>query len=77
MLYGVLCWCEASGEDILFRMDRRRSVDVFGVSILVSEVESPTRTALLIAARSEQSAKGNYKNRSWSSTLKTSNLFSD
>lgn len=77
MLYGVLCWCEASGEDNLFRMDSRRSVDVFGVSILVSDVESPTRTALLIATRTEQSAKGNYKNRSWASTLKTSNLFAD
>lgn len=49
MLYGRRCWLEARGADNLVRIDSKRSVEVFGVNIRVSEVDRAWRTALLIA----------------------------
>lgn len=49
MAYGTLCCEEGRGEDNLVRIDNNKSVDVFGVRILVKEAESAVRTALLVA----------------------------
>jgi len=49
MTYGTLCCEEGRGEDNLVRIDNNKSVDVFGVRILVKEAESAVRTALLVA----------------------------
>ena len=49
ILYGVLWWVLGSGEDSLVRIDRRRSVDVLGVRILVMEDEREVRNAAFVA----------------------------
>jgi hypothetical protein len=50
ILYGTRCWVDVRGEESLLRIDSNKSVDVFGVSIRVMEVESACRTAALVAA---------------------------
>lgn len=47
--YGIRCCVDVRGEDSLVRMDNSRSVEVLGVKILVMDVESAIRTALLVA----------------------------
>ncbi len=49
MLYGKRCWLEARGADNFVRIDSKRSVEVLGVNIRVSEVDRAWRTALLMA----------------------------
>ena len=49
ILYGILCWVDARGEESFVRIDKRRSVEVFGVKIRVMDVESASRTAALVA----------------------------
>ena len=49
MLYGSRCWEAATGVDNLVRIDKRRSVDVFGVSTWVIELASAWRTAEVVA----------------------------
>lgn len=49
MLYGVRCWFEVTGADSLLCIDRRRSVDVLGVRILVRDTDNAIRTAVLAA----------------------------
>lgn len=49
MLYGRRCCVDGRGEESLVRMDSRRSVDVFGVRMRVSEFESAWRTAAFVA----------------------------
>ena len=51
MLYGRRCCEVATGVDNLVRIDSRRSVDVFGVSIRVMELASACRTADVVAER--------------------------
>ena len=53
MLYGSLCCEAATGVDNFVRMDRRRSVDVLGVSMRVIELASAWRTAEVVAVTSE------------------------
>ena len=45
MLYGSRCCEDGRREESLFRIERRRSVDVFGVRIRVIDAESAWRTA--------------------------------
>ena len=49
ILYGSRCWVDGSGEDSLVLIDSKRSVDVFGVKIRVSEFDNANRTAALVA----------------------------
>lgn len=73
ILYGIRCWFDASGADSLLRMDNSRSVEVLGVSIRVKEVDSASRTVLLVAnnKRSQYTEAGKDRSRF---TLKRSNL---
>lgn len=57
MLYGILCWVLGSGEDNLVRIDRSRSVDVFGVRIRVMEDEREVRNAAFVAENQNQRLK--------------------
>jgi hypothetical protein len=50
ILYGSRCWLEGSGEDSLVLIDSKRSVDVLGVKIRVSEFDNASRTVALMAA---------------------------
>lgn len=50
MLYGCRCWEAATGADSFVRIERSKSVDVFGVRIRVMELASACRTAELVAA---------------------------
>ena len=49
MLYGERFWEAITGADNFVRIDKRRSVDVFGVSIRVMEFANACRTAELVA----------------------------
>ena len=59
MLYGWRCCEAATGADSFVRIDKRRSVDVFGVRIRVMELASAWRTAEVVAgANSCQRKRG-------------------
>jgi hypothetical protein len=49
MLYGVRCCVEGRGDESFVLIESKRSVDVFGVRIRVSEVDSAKRTAAFVA----------------------------
>lgn len=49
MLYGMRCWFDGRGDESLVRIDRRRSVDVFGVRIRVRELDKAERKAAFVA----------------------------
>ena len=49
MLYGRRCCVDGRGDESFVRIDSRRSVDVFGVRMRVSEFESAWRTAAFVA----------------------------
>lgn len=49
ILYGIRCCDDGSGEESLVRIDRSKSVEVFGVRMRVRELESARRTAAFVA----------------------------
>lgn len=49
MLYGRRCCVDGRGDESFVRIDSRRSVEVFGVKMRVSEFESAWRTAVFVA----------------------------
>ena len=49
MLYGMRCWEEGSGDESFVRIDRSKSVEVFGVRMRVRLVERAVRTAAFTA----------------------------
>lgn len=51
MLYGVRCCVEGRGDDNFVRIDRRRSVEVFGVRMRVKDVDNANRTAAFVAMK--------------------------
>ena len=58
ILYGRRCCEVATGVDSLVRIESRRSVDVFGVSIRVMELASACRTADVVAERCSVTTEG-------------------
>lgn len=76
MLYGSLCWEEGRGDDSLVRMERRRSVEVLGVSIRVKLLESARRTAAFVAETREGQPTGHewVPDEDKPRTLESSNL---
>jgi hypothetical protein len=51
MLYGTRWRVEGRGEESLVRMDNKRSVDVLGVRMRVSDAERAPRTAAFVAKK--------------------------
>ena len=49
ILYGIRCCVDVSGDDNFSRMESNRSVDVFGVKMLVIELDRACRTAVFVA----------------------------
>jgi hypothetical protein len=49
MLYGILCCVEGIGEESFVRIESKRSVEVFGVSIRVMDAARAERKAAFMA----------------------------